>query len=73
MAQTIYDADLFRKQEGYAQTEAADVCVQCWYRMPKHVILEAWNFEDDDEKDVNDDVSSSDVTYENEAQETDDE
>ena len=51
MARSIYDEDLYRKQTGYTRSEAADVFVKCWNKIPHDVIRKAWNIADDENSD----------------------
>ena len=62
MAQSIYNEDLFRKQEGYTPSEAADLFVRCWDRLNEDVIRKAWNVADDDDETSEDDFAN-DATY----------
>ena len=36
--QCHFDQDLFKKQEGHSTSEAADVFINCWYRLSRDVI-----------------------------------
>lgn len=45
----------FSKNEGYSQSEAADLFVKCWNKLERKVIDSAWDFEKHcEEEDISD-------------------
>lgn len=63
-----FNDKVFATQEGFKQAEAADVFIRVWKRLSHHLIMSAWDRNDEEEEECEDE-SSSDTTFSDEEEE----
>ena len=79
IASSKFDDFLWDRFRGFTKSEAADLFLACWKKLPKEAILKAWTFEDisePDDKSIDDETDNifdENIISENEWEEEEDE